>query len=159
MTVRIEAVRVLRTSRREKVRSAMKKPYSSIDQDSPRPMRRIRLEWTRLPKDRLSANVTCFIRGKNRLLSIVTLDRNDNYKLAIGDGLITGNLKRAKQSGRMPMKIKWSSDGSGRFRHRLNAPIDVTQLRLGSASAFQVVQECVAAKAGVCPCGSIEWVS
>jgi hypothetical protein len=118
----------------------MKKPYSSNDQDSPRPMRRIRLEWTHIPKDRLSANVACFVHGKIRLLSIITLDRKDNYKLDISDGLITGNLKAVKQNRRIPIKIKWSKDASGRFRHRLNAPIDTTQLRLGAASALQVVR-------------------
>ncbi len=92
------------------------------------------------------------------LLSIVTLDMKGNYKLEIGDGSITGNLKSAKQSGKIPMKTKWSPDRSGRSRHRLNAPIDTSQLRLGSPRP-QVVQDCVASKVVVCPCGRVEWIS
>jgi len=122
-------------------------------------MKKIRLEWTDLPKDLLRATVSCFIDGKKRILSIVTLDMKGHYKLEIGDGWITGNLKSAKQSGRIPMKTKWSPDKSRRSRHRLNTPIDTTQLRSGHPNAIQVVQDCVASKVGVCPCGRIEWIS
>jgi hypothetical protein len=89
--------------------------------------------------------------------SVVTLDRKG--KLEIGDGLITGNLRSVRQRERIPIKIKWSPDGLGRVTHGLNAPIDTTQLRLRPPSALQVVQECVASKAGVCPVDAIEWIS
>ena len=122
-------------------------------------MRKIRLEWTDLPKDLLRANVSCFINGKARKHAMVDVDMKGHYKLEIGDGWITGNLRSVKQSGRIPMKRKWSPDGSGRFRHRLlNAPIDTSQLRLGPPNALQVVQECAASKEGVCPCGRTEWI-
>ena len=121
-------------------------------------MIKIRLEWTDLLKDLLRADVTCFIDGKKSISSIVTVDRKGNYKLEIGKGWILGNLKSAKQSGRFPMKTKWSPDRSGRSRHRLKAPIDTSQLRLGPPTALQVVQECGASKLGVCLCGRIEWI-
>jgi hypothetical protein len=122
-------------------------------------MKKIRLEWTDLPKDLLRADVKCSIDGKWIVSSIVTLDMKGNYELDTGIGCITGNLKSAKQSGRRPMKTKWLPDRSGRSRHRLNAPIATNQLRLGRPGAVQVTQECVASKLGVCPCGRIEWIS
>ena len=122
-------------------------------------MIKIRLEWTSLPKDLLRAKVRCFIDRQERIRSIVTLDKKGNYKLEIGKGWITGNLKSAKQSGRIPMKTKWSPDRYGRSRHRLKEPIDKSQLRLWHPTALQVEQECVASKLGVCLCGRIEWIS
>jgi hypothetical protein len=121
-------------------------------------MKKIRLEWTDLPKDLARANVICFIDGEESIRSIVTLDKKSNYKLEICNGWITGNLESAKQGGRIPTRTKRSPDRSGFSRHRLEAPIDTSQLRLGPPTALQVEQECVASKLGVCPCGRIEWI-
>ena len=117
-------------------------------------MRKIRLEWTDFGKSFSRATVNGFIDGKGRVSSVVTLDRKGNYKLGIGNGWITGNVSNAKKTGIIPMK---TSRSSGRFRHRLDLPIDITQVKLGPRSGVEVLQECVASEVGVCPCGRIEW--